>query len=63
MIQRHCLQIGVGLGIILLGGAIHAATIDLGYNQALAVTADGYVQAWGLNTYGQLGNGIVSVSL
>jgi len=45
------------------GYLTNVAAISMGDTNAVAITADGAVYAWGDNTYGQLGNGTTTSSL
>jgi alpha-tubulin suppressor-like RCC1 family protein len=45
----------------VLGGKV-IKTIVPGYQHYVALSTDGHVYTWGLNSYGQLGNGNASVS-
>ena len=49
----------------LVGGALTGKTvvkIAAGFNHSLALTSDGQLYAWGLNTSGQLGQGVASTN-
>ena len=50
----------VGAGSMVSAGAADASSaiaISAGFGQACAVLSGGSVECWGLNAYGELGNG------
>lgn len=60
---KDVVHTGSGVGIILptqIKGLENIKDISVGRNHILALRKDGTVVAWGLNTYGQLGNNDVT---